>query len=463
MPHQSNLDLIYKTSFATFTDLYQLTMGAGYFHESTHEDEAVFHMFFRNGPFSGPSNFAITAGLAYVIDYLKSLRFTSSDIVYLKTLKGADGKSLFSSEYLEYLYKMKFSCSVDAIPEGTVVFPHEPLIRVRGPIIQCQLIETALLNIVNFQTLIATKAARVCYAANNDKVAEFGLRRAQGIDGGLSASRACYIGGCSSTSNVLAGKLFGIPVTGTHAHSWVMSFDSEEAAFSAYAASQPNNCVFLVDTYNTVNGVKTAIKVGLELGKKGFKLNGIRLDSGDIALLSAQARKMLDKAGLTDTKIIASNDLDEEKITQLKWEGARVDVWGVGTCMVTAYDQPALGGVYKLGAIKKNGKWVDKIKISSDQVKMTNPGILDVLRSKKGDMIVNHRCSPADPAEYTSLLVPIFNNGTRVYNSPPLNVIRDLAKSQLDIQGLFDGTYKVNLHYDLLVQKDKMVKNHENQ
>ncbi len=276
---------------------------------------------------------------------------------------------------------MQLKIDIDAMPEGTVAFPHEPLLRVRGPIIECQILETALLNILNFQTLIATKASRVVHAAQGDQVLEFGLRRAQGIDGALAASRAAYIGGCHATSNVLAGKLFGIPVRGTHAHSWVMSFENELEAFAAYAQAMPNNCVFLVDTYDTLEGVRNAIRIGNVLRDSGHRMVGIRLDSGDLAQLSVDARKLLDEAGFTDASIVASNDLDEKLIESLKHQGAKISIWGVGTKLVTAYDQPALGGVYKLGAIQdSDGRWVPKIKLSEQLIKTSTPGILQVRR-----------------------------------------------------------------------------------
>ncbi|HVI40110.1 MAG TPA: nicotinate phosphoribosyltransferase [Anaerovoracaceae bacterium] len=370
--------MIYNDSLATLTDLYQLTMAYGYWKNKCHEEQAHFNLFFRKAPAGG--NFAIAAGLGPVISLLSNYGFTEGDIVYLSTLKSSNGSPLFEKDFLDYLFYMEFNCSVSAVPEGTVVFPNEPLLTISGPIIQCQLLETALLNIINFQTLIATKAAHIMKAANGDKVSEFGLRRAQGIDGGLAASRAAFIGGCDSTSNTMAGKIYGIPVVGTHAHSWVMSFDSELEAFRAYASAMPDNCVFLVDTYNVEQGVRNAIIVGQELRKTGHEMKGIRLDSGDLAKLSIMARKMLDEAGFPNCKIVASNDLDENAIIDLKAKGARIDMWGIGTKLVTSYDQPALGGVYKLGAIKTGFGWERKIKLSADKEKVTNPGKLNVLR-----------------------------------------------------------------------------------
>ena len=284
---------------------------------------------------------------------------------------------------------MKFSCSVDAVPEGSLVFPHEPILRITGPIIQAQLVETALLTMVNFQTLIATKASRIVAAAKGAPVLEFGLRRAQGIDGGLAASRAAYLGGVGATSNVLAGKLFGIPVKGTHAHSWVMFHGDELEAFENYAKALPGNCTFLVDTYDTLDGVRNAIKVGHTLRERGYEMQGIRLDSGDLAFLSIEARKLLDEAGFPKARIVASNDLDENLINSLHEQGARIDTWGIGTKLVTSFDQPALGGVYKLGAVREaDGTWREVIKLSEQPIKISNPGVLQVKRLRRGSELV---------------------------------------------------------------------------
>ena len=299
-------------SKALLTDLYQLTMAYGYWKTGRAEQPAVFHLFFRNNPFQG--GYVVAAGLETVVEFLRRFQFSSDDLEYLATISGGDGRPIFDAGYLSYLQELTLSLDIDAIPEGTIVFPNEPLLRVRGPILQCQLLESILLNIVNFQSLIATKASRVVRAAQGDDVLEFGLRRAQGMDGAMAASRAAYVGGCAATSNVLAGRQFGIPVRGTHAHSWVMSFESERDAFRAYAESMPNNCVFLVDTYDTLEGVRHAIEIGEDLKKRGHRLAGIRLDSGDLAALSIAARQMLDDAGFVDAKIVASNDLDERLI-----------------------------------------------------------------------------------------------------------------------------------------------------
>lgn len=467
----NDLSPLYKDSLATLTDLYQLTMAYSYWKNKTHEKNAVFHLFYRKNPFDG--HYAVCAGLEYVVHFLKNFHFSYDDLSYLSTLKGIDNQPLFEKEFLNYLEKMKFSCTVDAIPEGTVVFANEPLIRIKGPIIQCQLLETALLNIINFQTLIATKASRVCNAAGNDRVVEFGLRRAQGIDGGISASRAAYIGGCAATSNVLAGKLFGIPVIGTHAHSWVMSFPLEEEAFEAYAQAMPNNCVFLVDTYDTINGIRNAIQQGLKLRERGFEMIGIRLDSGNLAELSIQARQMLDQAGFPNAQIIASNDLDEYKIAKLKDQGARINSWGVGTQMVTSADQPALGGVYKLGAIEEEpGKWVDKIKLSNDINKVTNPGVLEVWRyyhfrtnKMHKDVISNEDYKPDTitlmefiEQQPKKLLTRIFDNGQLVYTLPDITQIRQRTLEQ--ISGNDFSTYLVGIDDALWQHKEEMIRNY---
>src|SRR6185436_18428573 len=341
------------TSLALLTDLYQLTMAYGYWKAGTWDREAVFLLHFRKPPFG--SGFTIACGLAPAIEFIERFRFTGDDLEYLASLTGNDGNPLFEREFLDFLHNLELACDVDAIPEGTAVFPHEPLLRVKGPLLQAQLLETPLLNLMNFQTLIATKAARVCLAAQGEPVLEFGLRRAQGIDGAVSASRASYAGGCAATSNVLAGKLFGIPVKGTHAHSWVLSFDSELEAFDTYAEAMPNNCVFLVDTYDTLQGVRHAVEIGRRLRERGHEMVGIRLDSGDLAWLSIQARRILDEEGFPDAQILASSELDEHLIESMKLQGSRIVVWGVGTRLVTGGGDPALGGVYKLTAIREPG------------------------------------------------------------------------------------------------------------
>lgn len=441
-------------SMSLLTDLYQLTMAYGYWKQGKANQSAVFHLFFRKSPFRG--GYTIAAGLEPVLEFLRGFRFSSDDVEFLSTIEGNDGQPLFEPAFLRYLSELELTLDLDAVQEGTVVFPHEPLLRVRGSILQCQLLETALLNIVNFQSLIATKAARVVTAAKGDAVLEFGLRRAQGVDGALAASRAAYIGGCTATSNVLAGKRFGIPVKGTHAHSWVMSFDSEPEAFAAYAKVMPNNCVFLVDTYDTLQGVRHAIDAGQRLRQQGHRMVGIRLDSGDLAWLSIAARQLLDDAGFQDVAIVASNDLDEHLIQSLKLQGATISVWGVGTKLVTAYDQPALGGVYKLSAIADEANnWQPKIKVSEQLIKTSTPGVQQVRRYHDAegkaiaDMIFNelqpvsdactvvdlqdatHRTELAASTPYEDLLKPVIRDGQCIMEPPSLEEVRSRTLVQL--------------------------------
>ena len=443
------------TSSALLTDLYQLTMAYGYWKSGRGDQEAAFHAFFRRNPFAG--GFTLAAGLADAVAYLQDFHFTQDDLKYLGSLLGRDGKSLFDPAFLDYLGVLRFTCDVQAVPEGTVLFPQEPWLRVQGPILQGQLVESALLNFLNFQSLIATKAARVCLAAQGDPVIEFGLRRAQGINGAITASRAACIGGCAGTSNVLAGKLFGAPVKGTHAHSWVMSFDDELTAFEAYAAAMPNNCIFLVDTYDTLQGVRHAVTVGKRLREQGHEMAGIRLDSGDLAYLSIQARKILDDAGFPEAVLVASNDLDEHLIASLKQQNAAIDIWGVGTRLVTAYDQPALGGVYKLTALRQpNGTWTHKLKLSEQTAKVTTPGILQIRRFRSatefiGDALYNEvggrpgEFTIVDPVDATrrkhfgsetpseDLLVPVLRGGELVNALPEVKAIRARAQQQLSM------------------------------
>lgn len=457
------------------TDLYQLTMANGYWQNGMYDREAVFHLFFRKHPFKG--KYTIACGLNQVIDYLNHLHFDVDDIRYLGNLKDTKGENLFGESFLNYLQRFTFDCDVDAVPEGTIVFPHTPLVRVRGSLIQAQLIETALLNLVNFSSLIATKAARIVEAAKGDKVLEFGLRRAQGPDGALSASRAAYIGGCDATSNVLAGRIFDIPVKGTHAHSWVMCFDSEIDAFEKYASAMPGNCIFLVDTYDTLEGVKKAIIVGHELRKKGYEMAGVRLDSGDLAELSKGARKLLDEAGFPDAAVVASNDLDEYRITQLKENGATISVWGVGTRLATAYDQPALGGVYKLAAIReKNQNWEYRIKLSEQAIKVSNPGILNTLRIMENglpqmDVIINEEFDnnrnemiafhDNEKLSYNNanahfLLKPIFRKGEYIYQKPSIHTSRTHTLEQLKLFNSINN-YPVGLESELNELKTHLI------
>lgn len=460
---------LYQGSLALLTDFYQITMAYAYWKSGKSNEIATFNLFFRKNPFQ--SGFTIAAGLDYVIDFCRNFHFDRSDLEYLATMKNNDGSPTFEPAFIHYLEKMEFSCDVEAVEEGTVIFPHMPIVRVTGPLVQCQLLETPLLNIINFQTLIATKAARICVAAKGDPVLEFGLRRAQGIDGALAASRASYIGGCTSTSNVMAGKLFGIPVSGTHAHSWIMSFDSEIEAFKAYATAFPDKCVFLVDTYDTITGVKNAIEVGHWMRAQGNEMLGIRIDSGDLAYYSTIARKMLDDAGFPNAKIVASNDLDEHIITSLKTQEAAINVWGVGTKLVTAYDQPALGAVYKLAAIKNEyGVWEPKVKVSQQSIKINIPGRQEVVRFvKDGKALADMICLEGDSKksanfliidpndstkrkrikttdlEVIPLLKTIFEAGKKVYRRPTIDEIR--ANTQHNLQ-MFDKAHKrlINPH-----------------
>ncbi|MBX7067401.1 MAG: nicotinate phosphoribosyltransferase [Parachlamydiales bacterium] len=435
--------MIYNQSLALLTDLYQLTMVHGYWKAGIAHRHAVFHINFRRWPFKG--GFAIAAGLETAVQFLKDFRFSSTDLAYLEEL------DLFEKPFLDFLSKFQFSCDLDALPEGSLVFPYEPIIRVKGPIWQAQLLESPMLNIINFQTLIATKAARICLAAHPDPVIEFGMRRAQGVDGAISASRAAFIGGCESTSDVIAGKLFGIPIRGTHAHSWIMAFEDEEKAFEIFAKMRPKNCIMLIDTYNSIEGAKKAIKVAKSM--KDFDLAGVRLDSGDLAKLSIEIRKLLDEAGLKKACIMASNELDEYLIRDLKQQGAKINVWGVGTNLVTGKDQPALDGVYKLSAIQnEKGEWVHKIKLSEQTAKVTNPGILQIRRYfdgqfYTGDAIydeiigIDHSATIIDAHDpnrqmqgsghSSDLLIPIFREGKVVYSAPSLFEAQAHAKREL--------------------------------
>lgn len=437
------------------TDLYEMTMMQGYFKSANH-DVAVFDAFYRKNPCDG--GYAICAGLDQVIDYIKNLHFSAEDISYLR------GLHIFDEDFLSYLETFRFSGDIYAIPEGTLIFPREPLIKVIAPIMEAQLVETAILNIINHQSLIATKAARVCYAAGSDGVMEFGLRRAQGPDSGTYGARAAVIGGCKGTSNVLAGQLFDVPVLGTHAHSWIMSFPDEYTAFKTYANLYPSACILLVDTYDTLkSGVPHAIRVFREMREAGIPLTyyGVRIDSGDLAYLSKQIRKMLDDAGFPDAVISASNDLDEYLIESLKLQGAEITSWGVGTNLITAKDNPAFGGVYKMAAIQKeDGNFVPKIKISENSEKITNPGnktiyrIYDkATRKIRADLICladetfDEACDmnlfdPNEPWKKTriaggtytlrELLVPVFENGKCVYDSPKVMDIQAACTKEKD-------------------------------
>ncbi len=438
------------------TDLYELTMMQGYFKNKDRNETVIFDAFYRSNPCG--SGYSIAAGLEQVIDYIKNLHFSTEDVDYLKSL------NIFEKDFLDYLRGFHFTGDIYAIPEGTVVFPREPLVKVVAPIMEAQLIETAILNIINHQSLIATKAARVCYAAKGDGIMEFGLRRAQGPDAGLYGARAAMIAGCVGTSNVLAGRLFDVPVKGTHAHSWIMSFPDEYTAFKTYANMYPQACILLVDTYDTLkSGVPNAIRVFTEMREAGIDLSfyGIRLDSGDLAYLSKKARKMLDAAGFTDAVISASNDLDEYLIESLKAQGATITSWGVGTNLITAKDNPSFGGVYKLAAIMdEEGNFIPKIKLSENSEKVTNPGdkiIYRVYEKEAHKIIADLICladevydeandlllfDPVEPWKKTKLkggtytlrplLEKIFDRGECVYTSPKVMEIRDYCLKEQD-------------------------------
>lgn len=436
------------------TDLYELTMMQGYFKNPTNQT-VIFDMFYRNNPCGG--SFAITAGLEQMIEYIESLHFTDEDIEYLRSL------NIFQEDFLEYLSSFHFTGDIYAIPEGTVVFPREPIVKVIAPIMEAQLVETAILNIINHQSLIATKAARVCYAARGDGVMEFGLRRAQGPDAGIYGARAAVIAGCVGTSNVLTGQMFHVPVLGTHAHSWIMSFPDEYTAFKTYAKMYPNSCTLLVDTYDVLkSGVPNAIRVFEEMREEGIKLTkyGIRIDSGDLAYLSKEAYKMLAAAGFDDATISASSDLDEYLIDSLKTQDAKINSWGVGTNLITSKDNPAFGGVYKLAAVRDadSNNFVPKIKLSENTEKVTNPGNKTVYRiySKttgkiKADLIclADEVFNPEDTMiifdpvdtwkktkvlggtyEMRELLVPVIRDGKRVYTSPEVMEIREYCQKE---------------------------------
>lgn len=445
-----------KRNLSLLTDLYQLTMMQGYYKNNVNNHEVVFDLFYRNNPSN--NGYAICAGLEQTIEYIENLHFTTQDIDYLK------GLNLFQEDFLEYLRDFKFTGDIDAIPEGTVVFPKEVLMRVKAPILEAQFVETALLNMINHQSLIATKAARVVRAAEGDPIMEFGLRRAQGPDAGIYGARAAVIGGCVATSNVLTGQMFDVPVAGTHAHSWVMSFENEIDAFRAYAKLFPNKCILLVDTYDTLeSGVPNAIKVFDEMKEQGITLEsyGIRLDSGDLAYLSKKARQMLDKAGYKDAVISASCDLDEMLIADLKRQGAQITLWGVGTNLITSSDCPSFGGIYKLAAeITPEGTQIPKIKISDNPEKVTNPGVKKIVRvydkatgkvhvdiialeneefdeSKELLLSVSNarwKKIKLKPNTYflRELLVPVFRKGKKVYEVPTTMKIREYVKDELD-------------------------------
>jgi len=458
---------MYDRNLTLLTDFYQLTMMQGYY-ENKSNDTVIFDLFYRKNPSEG--SYSICCGLQQMIEYINHLSFTPEDIEYLRSLH------MFHDEFLNYLTTFHFTGDIYAIPEGTVIFPMEPLVKVIAPIMEAQLIETALLNLINHQSLIATKASRVCFAAKNGQVMELGLRRAQGPDAGTLGARAAVIGGCCGTSNVLAAKEFSLPVLGTQAHSWIMSFEDELTAFRKYAALYPQNTTLLVDTYDTLrSGVPNAIQVFTELRDSGRMPQhyGIRLDSGDLAYLSKQARKMLNAAGFLDASICASSDLDEYLIDSLTQQNAAIDTWGVGTNLITSKDCPAFGGVYKLAAVQSGSNFVPKIKLSENPAKISNPGNKTVYRiydrnthKIKADLISlcgetyleedplilfdpqstwKKTCLKGGSYQIRELLIPVFQNGTCIYESPSVLDIRMYCQSELET--LWDETKRlVNPH-----------------
>jgi nicotinate phosphoribosyltransferase len=475
-----------KTMFtdALLTDLYQLTMAAGYLNRGKWAEPATFDLYYRHNPFRG--GYAIAAGLESAIQAVMSVRFGAEDIAFLRSVRASSGGPVFAEEFLEFLSGFRFGGNIRAIPEGTVVFPNEPLAQVSGRLIECQMVETILLCHINYQTLVATKAARLWEASNHGIVIEFGLRRAQGPDGALSACRASFIGGAEGTSNVLGAASFGMPVRGTHAHSWVQAFPSELDAFRSYALAFPSDCVLLVDTYDVLStGVPNAITVGKELEQLGHRLSGIRIDSGDLAFLSRAARQMLNQAGLSYVKIIASNDLDEYLIADILAQGGKIDIWGVGTNLVTAGGEggSALGGVYKL--VEHNG--LPKIKLSSNPEKMTNPGAKKVIRfyddigmieadalARQSETVDQNEVLIVDPInplrrkkihshQRCELLRDIVAEGRIVYQFPSLEAVRRRRGDQLlhlheSYRRLRNAhEYKVGLTYALWQQKEQML------
>lgn len=442
---------LHERPLALLTDLYQLTMAYAHWYRGDAEREAVFSLFFRKAPFDGGP--AIACGLDAVLEFLSDFQFDEDDLAYLSAQDDAQGNKLFDDAFIDYLRHLRFTGDVHAMLEGTAAFPHEPLLRVRAPLLQAQFLETALLNLMNYPTLVATKAARMVRAAKDDPVADFGLRKAHGPGAGVLAARAAYIGGCAATSNVLAGRLFDIPITGTHAHGWVMAFDDELEAFQRYAEALPDNCIFLVDTYDTLSGVRHAIEVGHWLRRNGHEMTGIRLDSGNLHELSRRAREMLDNAGFDNAVIAASSSLDETAIAELKNAGAPICLWGVGTRLTTGWPDGSLEGVYKLTAIRgDDGNWQSRVKHSDTISKQSTPGIHQVRRYYHGEQPVadwlydqgsigadfesgrpvgqcRQVAAPAN-AEYEDLLVPVIQAGEVVSRPSSLESIRSYAISE---------------------------------
>lgn len=439
-------------------------MAQGYWQQGMAEREACFQLFYRRQPFKG--DYAICCGIEHVIEYIENFHFSHDDIDYLHELKARDGSQLFKAEFLEYLAELRLNINIDAISEGTIVHPNEPLLRVTGPILHGQIIETPLINLINYATLIATKAARVKQAAGSDPVMEFGLRRAHGPDGAMIATRAAYIGGCDQTSNVLAGKLYGIPLAGTMAHSWVMAHSDELTALRNFSEAMPGSTILLVDTFNTLGGVKHAITIGKELRQNGHDLIGVRLDSGDIADLSAHARTLLDDAGFQSTKIVASGDLDEYRIRELKELKAPVDMWGVGTRLVTSYDQPSLDAAYKLTAMhNEHEHWIYKLKRSDTPGKTTNPGIQQVRRfyhqeKMLGDCIFDKKLGCTERYEHSDyeedLLQPVIKTGQRCVEKKATQQHRQHCQQQLAVFAQSDMTAPYPVTLDTKLEKVKL-------
>ena len=425
------------------TDLYEITMAEGYWKEGMAGHEACFNAFFRENPYGG--GFTVTCGTGQIAELVERFRYSEEDIAYLGSLTAPGGGPLLSPEFLAWLSDWRPRVDVDAIPEGELAFPREPVVRVTGPLIDCQLLEAPLLNTVNFESLLATKAARVCLAAAGRPVAEFGLRRAQGPDGGLSAARAAYVGGCASTSNVLAGARYGIPVSGTHAHAWVMAFPDELTAFRAYAKAAPKNCTLLVDTYDVQRGLENAIVVGHEMEATGERLAGVRIDSGDLAALSKRARAMLDEAGLSYVKIILSNDLDEDLIQSLLSQGAAVDGFGVGTKLATCAGQPYLSGVYKMSAKRTSpdAPWEPVLKVSEQAYKRTIPGVQDVRRFEDAagrpvaDMICEQGFDAAAGAHIVDVNDPLLTDD--LAGLACRDVLAPAVRQGRAVEGFWDG------------------------
>lgn len=484
-------DIARPTDVSMNTDLYELTMAQGLWESGKLEEEGCFTAFFREAPFG--SSFAVMCGTAELGEFVENFRFTDEDVEYLGSIEAPGGGALFKTGFLEFLRAFRPHVDIDAVPEGELVFAREPMVRVSGPMLDCQLLETALLNIIGFQTLVATKTARVVQAAQGRPVAEFGLRRAQGPDGGVAVARASYVAGCASTSNILAGRRYGIPVSGTHAHSWVLSFPSELDAFRAFAKSSPKNCTLLVDTYDVREGVENAIAVAREMEADGERLSGIRIDSGDLARLSAYARRRFDEEGLGYVKIVVSNDLDEHTITSLFNQGAPVDAFGVGTKLATCYDQPALGCVYKLSARREGpgAPWTPVMKFSEQPYKRTIPGVqrvrryMDAAGAPVCDMIydpahmegegergrhtlvaVNDAALVTDVSEFAwrELLEPQVRDGAAVAPREDIGLARSRCAAALaSLDGaykrfLYPQSYVVGMEAGLAAVRDELVR-----